>query len=297
MRLLAIALIALSFGIVEKAEAQRCKDPRLCGNRGGGNGGVIRDRRDLNRPRPDRNRDARRDVRNPRRDRRPDDHRDVRPVPRRDRDRDVRPVPRYDRDRDIRPVPHRRRDVVRDRRDLGWRRDRARRLHTRYRHRPLWHTPSYTYRRYVHRSHRYDRRAYNRYWSFSDYYRTIPYRNIYWNTWVRYRVSYNNGFHWYNGYPYFVYNGYLHRYSTQDSCNYELVDGFNNSTVRTYGTYYSCQSAYDQCALDRDNYNYSSNDYRYFCSERLDRDYSYDVNYDYDTDFYGDLYHDDYYNN
>ena len=286
MRILAIMLVMLSFTYVEKAEAQRCKDPRVCGNRGGNNGGVIRDRRDLgdNRHDRDRNRDRRYD-----RDRRNDRDRDVRPVPRRDRDRDVRHDRdrRYDRDRDVRPIP---------RRGGSWDRDRSSRMHRRLRHRPRWNTPNYVYRRYTHSPYRYDSyRSYTRYYTLGDYFRTLPYRYIYWNHWVRYRSTMNDGFQWHNGYPYYVYNGYQHRYSDNDRCNYELVDGYNNTTVRSYASSYSCKSSYDRCANDRDSYNYSTHDYRYFCSERLDRDYGYDSNYNYDDDFYSDIYDDTYY--
>lgn len=129
-----------------------------------------------------------------------------------------------------------------------------------------------------------------------DYHYSIPYRYIYWNTWVRYRTDYVNGYYWYNDYPYFVYNGYRHRYSHMDTCNYELVDGYTNTTYRTFPGY-TCTTGYDLCSNLRDSMNWQSTGYRYFCSERFDYDSSYSYSWNYDDDFYSDLgdnYYDDY---
>ena len=120
-----------------------------------------------------------------------------------------------------------------------------------------------------------------------SFYRTIPYRYIYWNNWLRYRIAQNDGYYWYNEYPYFVYNGYMHRYSNQDVCNYELVDGYNNQTVRTFHNQL-CNVAYDRCSTLRDDRNYQSGQYRFFCSERVTVG---NENYNWNTsdDFYSDL--------
>ena len=115
---------------------------------------------------------------------------------------------------------------------------------------------------------------------------------IYWDTWVRYRIPYSswvNGYRFYNDYPYFIYNGYLHRYSNIDRCDYELVDGWTNETI-DYFDNYQCNQGYDLCASDRDYYNRMENGYRYFCSERFFYDDSYDYGWDFDRDFYYDTY-------
>ena len=93
----------------------------------------------------------------------------------------------------------------------------------------------------------------------------------------------------YNGYPYYVYNGYMHRYSDVDRCDFELVDGWSNEVVQTYNDY-SCNYGYDVCADDRSYYNDIENEYRYFCSERFSYDDEYDYDWDYDRDFYHDAY-------
>jgi len=134
---------------------------------------------------------------------------------------------------------------------------------------------------------------------------TLPYRYLYWDTWIRYRVTYPTGYYWDN-YPYYVYNGYMHRYSNVDRCDYELVDGHTNTTVSTFHNYY-CSTGYDVCSQMRDQYNSSSSSYRYFCSERFDKDDNYSYNWDMNDSFYSDLqpvqydnyesYRDDYFGN
>lgn len=131
----------------------------------------------------------------------------------------------------------------------------------------------------------------HRYYSPYDYYSRIPYRYVYWDRWLRYGVSYNDGFFYLDSYPYFVYNGYRHRYSPVDTCDYELVDGFDNRTVTTFHGR-NCRQGYDMCADQRDEMNYRSYDHRYFCAESIDNSRSY--NWNYNDDFYSDL---DYYDN
>jgi hypothetical protein len=126
----------------------------------------------------------------------------------------------------------------------------------------------------------------------SYYYRTIPYRFVYWNRWIRFRVNYNNGYHAYNGYPHFVYNGYLHRYSSYDNCNFELVDGYTNSTIERFNNY-RCNVGYDQCAELRSRLNDQESDYRYFCSEAIENVSNGNYDWDYDDDFYSDINYDD----
>ena len=124
------------------------------------------------------------------------------------------------------------------------------------------------YRQYRHRRYVQRYRHSTRYYSPYDYYNTVPRRYFYNNTWLRFYVGYSyvDGYIQFAGYPYFVYNGYRHRYSAYDNCNYDLVDGYNNRIeARFYGM--SCMDSYDRCAELRDDYNWYDEDYRYFCSE------------------------------
>ena len=187
-----------------------------------------------------------------------------------------RPNPRRDRDRYRRPVRRTTWDV-----SWGWRR------HTRHAHRPLWWLPSVTYTHYSHVPYRYNAHHHNR-WAQSMYYHySIPYNYVYWNTWVRVRHQRTNGYYWHDGYPYYIYNGYRHRYSQTDRCDYELVDGRNNTTERTFHTY-SCSVGYDMCSDLRDRMNQYESNYRYFCSEKFSRDNNHNYNWDYSNDFWSD---------
>lgn len=261
-----IMLLALTF--ISETHAQRRNDNDRNRRRGG------ETRRDGGR--------TRRDVVIDRRDRSGRDHRTGRD----NRDR-------RDRDYDYRRPRNDRRDHDRDyRRDNDYRRPRHDRRvdrHRTYRHRPNWRNPGRTYYRYNHtpRRDRYNhRRRYSRRY---DYHRTIPYRYIYWDRWVRYRADYGNGYVLIDGYPFFVYNGYRHRYSSFDYCDFDLVDGYNNTVERTfYG--YTCQQAYDYCAELRDDLNFRRYDYRYFCSENLDFSYGQFDHWVYEDDFYYDVY-------
>ena len=161
-----------------------------------------------------------------------------------------------------------------------------------YGHRPSWNRVNVRFTRHIHSSRRYNRTHHNRWNSRRNYFSAITYRDIYWDRWLRTRVTWNDGYYWHNNYPWYTYNGYSHRYSNVDTCDYELVDGFNNTVERTYYNY-TCSFGYDQCADQRDQMNNWSNDYRYFCSERLEGNV-YDYNYDYNDDFYSDVYDDSY---
>ena len=144
---------------------------------------------------------------------------------------------------------------------------------------------NYRYERYNHIPYRNIPRGHYTYHSPGDFFRVVPYRNIYWNHWVRWRIAQPNGYFWYDSYPWFVYNGFQHRYSDQDVCNYELVDGNQNQAVQTYYGQY-CNVGYDRCAYDRDAANYQIGEYRYFCSEKVDDNCDYD--WDYNDDYYSD---------
>jgi hypothetical protein len=79
-----------------------------------------------------------------------------------------------------------------------------------------------------------------------------------------------------------VYNGYRYRYSTNDYCNYQLVDSYDHRVTQTYWNQI-CNSGYDACSYERDRLNSQNGEYRFFCSETY-RDYG----YDYSTPSYDD---------
>jgi hypothetical protein len=116
----------------------------------------------------------------------------------------------------------------------------------------------------------------------------LPWRFVYWNSWFRVRVDIGNGFSWLDNYPYFVYNGYSHRYSSDENCNYQLVDGFENSVYRDFSNY-SCSTGYDMCAGLRDDLNSREYSDRFFCSEKVESDVYSQNNWNYQDDFYSDV--------
>jgi len=121
------------------------------------------------------------------------------------------------------------------------------------------------------------------------YHYSIPPRFIYRGIWIRYHFVYDNGFYFFNGYPYYVYHNYLHRYSYTDPGSYDLVDSV---TDKVYATFYgfNLKQSYDRSADLRDRLNSEEGFYRYFCAERFE----YDANhhYDWDPDDYSDWYWD-----
>ncbi len=74
-----------------------------------------------------------------------------------------------------------------------------------------------------------------------------------------------NGLVTYNQYPYFAFNGYLHRYSTVDTCNYQLVNKLGHSVVRNFAGV--CSNGYNSCAAVRDGLNYRARSFQFFCAE------------------------------
>lgn len=258
------ALVSMSSGEVKAAE-EKCRGKECRG----GNGRVERPR--ANRPRPNVNRP-----------------RSNRPRPNVNRPRANRPRPNVNRPRPNRPRP----TVSRPRPNgprhdyrTGPRRDRS--DYRRLQHRPLWWLASTTFSSYTHVPYRRAVNHHNRWSRSMSYHYTLPYSNIYWDRWVRVRHQRNNGYFNYNNYPYFVYNGYRHRYSRTDNCNYELVDGYNNDTERNFSTY-SCSTGYDLCADVRDQMNRYESGYRYFCSEKFNKDSNYNYNWNYSDDFWSD---------
>jgi hypothetical protein len=102
------------------------------------------------------------------------------------------------------------------------------------------------------------------------------YPNYLYANWIFYPAptGYNNGYYVINNYPYYVYNGYQYRYSSQDYCNYQLVDSYDHRVQQTYWNQI-CNSGYDTCSVERDRLNSQMGEYRYFCSETY-RDQGYD---------------------
>lgn len=92
------------------------------------------------------------------------------------------------------------------------------------------------------------------------------YSNFFHRNWVLFPTARGNGFFLNNSYPYFVFNGYQHRYSAYDRCNYELVDSYNNLRVQPFYNQF-CNIGYNQCAILRDNLNHAEFSNRYYCAE------------------------------
>lgn len=243
------AFIALMIYPLE-GETRRCRDG-VCRDRG-----AVRPVRpgrpparvNPTRPRPPRANPAPTRPRNPR----------VNPTPSRPRN----PGAGYDRDRN----PRRDRDWRSDRgdyrrdHDRDWRRDRD--------HRRDYDRDRRQRRRVRHTPVRVDRRPRVVYRNPYQYYRN--YRNhvtLYQNRWFRWSISFNDGLHYLDGRPIYVYNGYRHRYTPVEICDYELVDRYSHTTYRTfYGQ--TCSAGYDRCAELRDDLNWYEYDDRYFCAER-----------------------------
>ncbi|MDO9578485.1 MAG: hypothetical protein Q7J16_11420 [Candidatus Cloacimonadales bacterium] len=120
-----------------------------------------------------------------------------------------------------------------------------------------------------------------------QYFYTIPPRYIYRGIWIRYYFFHDDGFFFYDGYPYYVYDNYFHRYSDTDTGSYDLVDSI---TDKVYATFYgvSLKQSYDRCADMRDRLNNEEGFYRYFCAERFI--YDPDYNYGWNPDDYPDWY-------
>jgi hypothetical protein len=133
--------------------------------------------------------------------------------------------------------------------------------------------------------------------SYYNYVRNT-YRDYVYLNWILYPSTRLNGHYYVDNYPYYVHNGYRHRYSNTDYCSYQLVNKYTHDIVKTYG-YQSCVSGYNRCAIDRDRKNERAWENKYFCAEtyrELDGTYyRYEDSddYDYDDDYYYD--EDDYY--
>lgn len=265
---------------------------------GGGNrgGGAAR-----NAPRNSHGREARNAPRNNR-------GREARNAPRSNRGRDARNAPRNNRGRDARNAP--RSTTRRDHRGPVTRRDTHRgnrrpvvRSNAR-RHRP--DRRYYGTERY-HRPSNYRARNYSRYYH-SPYSRVIPAHRRYgrpvgyysymrsnfsthlYLNWVLSPSSRLNGYYYTNNYPFYIHNGYRHRYSNLETCNYQLVDSYTHSVQTSYFGQL-CSSGYNACAYERDSRNDREYANRYFCAETF-RDNGYNYNtptYEYnDQNYYDD---------
>lgn len=97
-------------------------------------------------------------------------------------------------------------------------------------------------------------------------------RRALYNHWVLYTTPHTNGFYIFNNYPYFVYDGYQHRYSSYDVCHYQLFDNRTDEVELSFWNQ-SCQVGYDQCAMYRDNFNELMWENRYSCAENIVDEY------------------------
>ena len=303
---IATMLIAITLGEAYSQDRNRRRGSsdrgsRVERNRGSGNSSARRANRSTRRDdRASSRRSARRADRGTttRRDTRTSTRRDSRTVTRRADRRADRVARRNDRvtrnnpgrvtrpGRTVRPGPGR---VTRPNRT-------ARRIR-RYHPRPSRnHYGSRNYHRpyrYVYRPYRGYRhapiarryRSHRRYNSRYDYYNYVRrnYRSHIYLNWVLFPSSRLNGYYYVDNYPYYVHNGYRHRYSYEDVCKYQLVDKYTHQVLRS--NYPSlCARGYDACAYDRDSYNASVRENRYFCAETIHGDnYNYSTpTYDYD---------------
>lgn len=137
---------------------------------------------------------------------------------------------------------------------------------------------------YIQKKHKPQQHSYHHtvhYYHPIQYHYLVPPMYLYRGVWVRWWVDYPNGFVIYDDYPYYVWNGYLHRYSSTDEGSYDVVDSFTDTV---YATFYgeNTRQAYDRAAEMRDILNYREKAERYFCAERFeyDPDYKYDWNPD-----------------
>lgn len=127
-----------------------------------------------------------------------------------------------------------------------------------------------------------------------NYFRNISsnYRNYVYLNWILFPSTRLNGYYYDGDYPYYIHNGYRHRYSNNDTCNYQLVDKNTHNVVRTYWNQ-MCSNGYNRCAVDRDNRNEMEWSNKFFCAE-THRNQGYDFNnptYNYEND-YSDNYSD-----
>ena len=157
-----------------------------------------------------------------------------------------------------------------------------------HRYRPIpyrryYHTPI---RRHISHTLRYTPRRYY------SHLRSTFAAAIYLN-WILHPSTRVNGHVVINNYPYYVYNGYRHRYSSYDTCNYQLFDKYTHDVVSSYFNQ-TCSTGYNQCAFDRDRRNEAEWENRYECAETY-RTSDYGLNEDcYDYDWNTNICYDQY---
>jgi hypothetical protein len=105
-----------------------------------------------------------------------------------------------------------------------------------------------------------------------EYHVTVRHYYIF-HSWLLEPVDfwYTDGYYEMNDYPYYVEDGYRYRYSSADLCQYDLVDG-NDNTLYDRTELMACNEAFDQCAADRDALNSEVAMDRFFCAESVDDD-------------------------
>lgn len=106
----------------------------------------------------------------------------------------------------------------------------------------------------------------------------------YYSNWIYCYTSRPNGFYIIDGYPYYVYNNNYHRYSSFDSCNYQLIDTFYGIPQESYWGV-TCKNALDKCLSEMDYRNFTVNANQYSCAE-THRPSNFDFNYYYDDNVY-----------
>ena len=134
-------------------------------------------------------------------------------------------------------------------------------------HRPV--RRSTTYRRHVHSPYRHNYVQRRNYLETRNYAQAVRRynANYFYRNWIFYPSTRTNGYYVIDSYPYFVFNGYRHRYSNVDLCDYQLVDSYTDSVVRNFDNRI-CSYGYDECARERDYQNDYEYGNRYFCAER-----------------------------
>ncbi|MEX0799251.1 MAG: hypothetical protein WD025_07385 [Bacteriovoracaceae bacterium] len=173
-----------------------------------------------------------------------------------------------------RPADHSRRGHTRVDRNRPNRNGSYNRPGSNYRNHHPARTQVNRYSNYNHAPYRHNYNAQRRYLRSVNYARHLRQlnNNYFYRNWILHPSSRANGYYVYNNYPYFVFNGYQHRYSNQDYCDYQLVDSFNDIVVRDFSNNI-CSYAYDQCARERDMQNRYEYSNRYFCAENYQDNY------------------------
>ena len=143
-----------------------------------------------------------------------------------------------------------------------------------------YHSLKKVYKNHHHKPYNKIEQKYHHYQNPKYYCYQISPHYLYRGLWIRWNGDFPDGFFFYNGYPYYVYYHYLHRYS-DDPGSYDLVDSYTNET---YAVFYgnNLKESYDRAADIRDILNNRYGNYRYFVAERFvyDPDYQYNWNPD-----------------